>query len=198
MGLKVLIVVMGEVTESIISIFGIMFTMGDLIAIFVVFIAFGGVIISTIYTNNTTKKISKSNEEQQYKLNQKNIDANLIANARIEWIQSVRKTTSELLALLFEILNTTDKDCLLEPVLKAQEKIELLILYFGHESTEEKFKDDAFYNKVEKMDGKSKDDILYKISDNSNKNILIVEFLSELSKNFISFIKKLYLMSLLI
>lgn len=40
------------------------------------------------------------------KLNQINVDANLKASARIEWIQNVRRTTAQLLSSYFSILRT--------------------------------------------------------------------------------------------
>lgn len=143
-----------------------LFSIGDIIAVIVALISLIGVIITTIITNQTTKKINKSNEGLQDKWNQKNIDATLTASARIEWIQMVRNTTSELIALYFKALNTICKKELLEIVIRAQEKTELLILYFGHEESEP--------NKqvVDMCDRTS----------NDSKNTLIVEFLSSLSK----------------
>lgn len=152
-----------EEAESVISIFNIMFSTGDVIAIVVSIIAFAGVLISTIYTSYTTRKISKDNEKQLYELNQKNIDANLVASARIEWIQKVRGTTAELIAQYFSIINTLDKEILTDAVLKANEKTQLLILYFGPED-----------KKKENID-------LYNENDNSGKNIHIVKFLNDLS-----------------
>lgn len=153
-------------TVEIITQSGNAFSTGDIIAIVVSVIAFIGVIVSTVMTNRTTKKINKSNEELQEKWNQKNIDATLIANARIEWIQKVRNTTAELLALYFEVINTVDKETLLESVIKAQEKTELLILFFGHE--EQNVKDQP-------VD-------LHCPKNNINKNASIVVFLSSLSQ----------------
>ena len=71
----------------------------------------------------------------QAKINQANIDANLIAASRIDWIQNVRKTTAELITLVNKCLNTIEKEILLDVTLQAKEKIELLILYFGNENT---------------------------------------------------------------
>ena len=53
-------------------------SMGNIIAIIVAVISLTGVIISTVWTNRTTKKINKDNAELQEKWNQKNIDANLV------------------------------------------------------------------------------------------------------------------------
>ena len=83
---------------------------GDIIAIIVAVISVSGVIISTILSNRTSKNLYAKNEKQQEKWNQKKIDAQLIAHARIEWIQNVRNTTAELISLYFALLNTYDKD----------------------------------------------------------------------------------------
>nr|WP_295683791.1 hypothetical protein [uncultured Lachnoclostridium sp.] len=139
---------------------------GDIIAIIVAIVSFVGIIITTILTNRTTKKINESNSKLQEKWNQKNIDASLIANARIEWIQKVRNTTAELVALYFEALNVVDKDILLDTVVKAQEKTELLILFFGHEEKG---------NNLVTID-------MCSTEKNDNKNNQIVKFLSSLSK----------------
>lgn len=152
---------MEEVTENMISIFGSMFTTGDIIAIAVAIIALIGIIL----TNRETKKINTSNENFNEKWNQKNIDATLVASARIEWVQNVRRTTAELIAQYFSIINTIDKEILTEAVLKANEKTELLILYFGPEDEKE-----------ENID-------IYNEKDNSGKNRYIVDFLKELSDN---------------
>ena len=104
---------------------------GDVIAIIVAVISLIGVVISTLMTNRTTKKINKENSRLQEKWNQKNIDANLIAQARIEWIQNVRKTTSELLVHYFSMINLRNLENIDQELLDSQEKNELLILYFG-------------------------------------------------------------------
>lgn len=143
-----------------------LFSTGDIIAIIVAVISLVGIIVSTIMINRTMKKINKSNEQFQERWNQKNIDASLTASARIEWIQAVRNTTSELIALYFEALNTVDAADLLETVIKVQGKTELLILYFGHE---------------EKEISKQKVDLCYTVN-NDSKNSHIVDFLSSLSK----------------
>ena len=85
-------------------------SMGDIIAIIVAIISLLGVIVSTLLTNRTTKKISESNEKLQEKWNQKNIDASLTASARIEWIQNVRNTTADLMRYYYDILNATDSE----------------------------------------------------------------------------------------
>ena len=118
-------------------------SMGNIIAIIVAVISLTGVIISTVWTNRTTKKINKDNAELQEKWNQKNIDANLIAQARIEWIQNVRKTTSELLVHYFAMLNLANIKNINQELINSQEKNELLILYFGNDTTLKNAVDEA-------------------------------------------------------
>lgn len=139
---------------------------GDIIAIIVASISLIGVIVSTVMTNRTTKNIDDSNKQFQDKWNQKKIDASLIASARIEWIQKVRNTTAKSIALYFQALNTVDKLDLLDIVIKAQEKTELLILFFEHEENE---------TADQNVD-------LCCTANNDGKNHLIVNFLSSLSK----------------
>lgn len=108
--------------------------LGDIIAIIVAVVSLIGVIVSTILTNKTTKKISRDNAILQEKWNQKNIDASLTASARIEWIQNVRNATAELLGYYFDILNTADSTKIEEALINSQQKTELLALYFGPEN----------------------------------------------------------------
>lgn len=160
---------------------------GDWVAIIVSIISLTGVIATTVYTNITTKKINsvnnkfkkgmdEENKELKKLLNQKDIDADLKAKARIEWIQKVRGTTAELNALYFRILNEKDKEKLLDIYTESQEKSGLLILYFGHEKKEKT--------------NKSKEEILFNPNSNDNKNDIIVNYLTNLSNNYYVFYKK--------
>ena len=144
---------------------------GDIMAIFVSVLSLIGVFISTFMTNRTTKKINKENSKLQEKWNQKNIDANLNAKARIKWIQNVRKTTAELLVHYFSMINFKKLESIDQELLEAQEKNELLILYFGNDSTES---------------DSSREKLLSK-EDNKGKNNLIVELLEELARDFSDF-----------
>lgn len=146
-------------------------SMGDIIAIIVAVISLIGVIISTILTNQTTKKINKSNAELQEKWNQKNIDASLTASARIEWIQNVRNTTSELIRHYFDILNTSDSIKIEQALIDSQQKTELLALYFGPENhKQEVISDDK--------------NILLNTENNDGKNDILVLFITDLAKRF--------------
>jgi len=147
------------------------FSIGDIIAIVVAIVSLLGVIISTILTNKTTKNISKENAIFQEKWNQKNIDASLTANARIEWIQNVRNTTAELLGYYFDILNTADSAKIEEALINSQQKTELLALYFGPESLRQK------------PPVKSKKDLL-NTENNEGKNDILVSFIVDLAQRF--------------
>ncbi len=63
--------------------------------------------------------------------NNKNIKANLVSKARIEWIQNVRNETSELIALYYSLFSIADFNSTQEIMIRAKEKSERLILYFG-------------------------------------------------------------------
>lgn len=140
---------------------------GDIVAIVVAIIAFIGVLISTYTTNKTTKRINESNNKLQEKWNQKNIDANLIASARIEWIQKVRNLSAELLSLYFSILNYEDADKIQVTFSNTIEKTELLILYFGHEDNVN-----------------ADESCLLNKETNAGKNEQIVQFVISLSQKF--------------
>ena len=142
---------------------------GDKVAILVAIIAFFGTIVATYFTNKTTKNISKDNEEFQERMTQKSIDANLIANARIEWIQNVRNITAELLTSYFSILNSTDIELIQTNFDSSIKKTELLILYFGHEN---------------KSLGNEDLSLVLNKESNQGKNELIVNFLVLLSEKF--------------
>ena len=144
---------------------------GDVIAIIVAVISLIGVVISTFMTNRTTKKINMENSSLQEKWNQKNIDANLIAQARIEWIQNVRKTTSELLVQYFSMINLRNLENIDQELLDSQEKNELLILYFGNDSIKKNY---------------PRERLLFE-ENNEGKNNLLVELLEELAREFSDF-----------
>jgi hypothetical protein len=148
-------------------------TSGDIIAIGVSIVSLIGVLGSTYFTNRTTSKISADNKEHLGEWNQKNIDASLTANARIEWIQKVRNTTSELIVAYFKLLkteNSKDQEKLLEELYNSQEKAELLILYFGPET-------ETISSELEKG-------LLLNKESNEGKNDQIVDLIQELVNCF--------------
>lgn len=144
---------------------------GDIIAIIVSIISLLGVIISTLLTNRTTKKISESNEKLQEKWNQKNIDASLTASARIEWIQNVRNTTADLMRYYYDILNASNPEEIEKALIDSQQKTELLALYFGPETC------------LSNPSTKDKN-ILLNNTDNTGKNDVLVSFITDLAKRF--------------
>lgn len=70
------------------------------------------------------------------KLNQINVDANLKASARIEWIQNVRNTTSKVLSAYYAILRSLSDEDLPDLFKDAYEQTQLLMLYFGCDKVE--------------------------------------------------------------
>ncbi len=155
---------------------------GEWVAIGVAILSLIGVLLNAILTNRMTKKINKDNNKfqenfnqrnnkLQEKLNQKNIDADLRAKARIEWIQNVRHTSAELISLYYQLLNSTDKSTLFKAFIESQAKAELLILFFGPE--------------VQKQNQEvSISSSILSQESNEGKNDLIVEFLSQLTSDF--------------
>lgn len=78
---------------------------------------------------------SKRTAESQRRMEQKKIDANLKAKARIEWINEVRHKSSDLISLLLS-LQKKEIDYH-EQWLKIEEASELLKLYFSYNDTED-------------------------------------------------------------
>ena len=68
-------------------------------------IALIGVILSVFLTHSSNRKINETNIAFQQKIKNDEIDANLKASARIEWIQEVRKKTAKLIALCYKLQN---------------------------------------------------------------------------------------------
>lgn len=93
------------------------------------------------------------------------------ANARIEWIQKVRNVTAEIISSYSSALNEDDPKKLEKIIVEVREKIERLILFFGHEINTEKEID------------------IFDTNSNEGKNHLIVEFLIKLSDEFIEYYK---------
>ncbi|EMF0522970.1 hypothetical protein H4N22_002616, partial [Enterococcus hirae] len=73
--------------------------------------------------------MSAREQEFQEKLTQKQIDANLKAKARIEWINGVRQKSSKLISLLLSLQK--DEVVFYERWLEIEEVSELLKLYFN-------------------------------------------------------------------
>ena len=120
--------------------------------------------------------------------NNKNIKANLVSKARIEWIQNVRNETSELIALYYSLFSVADFNATQEIIIKAKEKSERLILYFGPVSGEIKdsgeisISDD---NKILITDNIK--DILKNEADNHNKNDFVIKYISTMTEYFFEY-----------
>lgn len=128
-------------------------TTTEIISIVIAILSFLGMIGTTIFTI-----------WQNFKLRN--------TSARIEWIQKVRDTTAEIISTYSSALNEDDIDKVQKAIIEVREKVERLILFFGHESIAN--------NKT--------DDILDKET-NNGKNDLIVRFLIELSNDFVTYYK---------
>lgn len=135
------------------------FSTGDFIAIGLAFFS----ALVTIYIGISTNYVNK-------KINADNIDANITANARIEWIQNVRNCTAEVISQYYTALNETDVDKILMHIIAARKNMEMLILYFGPEDCKDE-------NTIDMFDEKT----------NNGKNDLIVKFLINISKDFVTY-----------
>ena len=72
-------------------------------------VPFGGTIIGIIVNVCINVYQNRKNQSLQEKLKQKEIDANLKAKARIEWIAEVRNLVSKYLSYLFDIKITVSR-----------------------------------------------------------------------------------------
>ena len=120
----------------------------EVIAIIAAILSFGGLMFTTIYTIRQNSKLQN-------------------ANARVEWIQKVRDVTAEIISTYSSALNEDDSNKVQKIIIEVREKVERLILFFGHETTSVK--------EIDILDKKY----------NDGKNDLIVRFLTELSNDFI-------------
>lgn len=89
------------------------------------------------------EKLIEQQQEFEEKWNQKKIDADLKANARIEWIQKVREATSSFYSSCNDLLKASslakenddiDEKYIRELLLNARQTGAILILYFGPET----------------------------------------------------------------
>lgn len=120
------------------------------VAVIAAFLSVGGLIFTTWYTIRQNSKLQN-------------------ANARVEWIQKVRNVTAEIISSYSSALNEDDPNEVQKIIVEVREKIERLILYFGHETKTE----------IDILDSSS----------NEGKNRLIVEFLTQLSDDFLKYNK---------
>lgn len=82
---------------------------------------------------SSNKELSKQVQDAENRRNEAQIDANIVWNARIEWIQNVRKITAEFITASYKYMHS-DPDNKMEQnrnLELIQEKKSLLILCFG-------------------------------------------------------------------
>lgn len=111
----------------------------------------------------------------QRKIAKQQIDANLKAKARIEWINGVRQKSSEFISLLLSLQK--DEVVFQEQWLKVEEVSELLKLFFN--TSEKKQIETEIYVKnneiIVESEGKR---VLYDENDNKNKHIYIRRYIN--------------------
>ncbi|MDT2845525.1 hypothetical protein [Enterococcus thailandicus] len=118
----------------------------------------------------------------QRKIAKQQIDANLKAKARIEWINGVRDKTSELISLLLSLQK--EKTVFYEQWLEIEEVSELLKLYFNSK-VKEKLNSEIYVDKNKIILSNSATFIVFKEIDNIDKHAYIkryIECLVELYK----------------
>lgn len=176
---------------------GVLGLIGVVISVF-------GTFCIAVYNKHNTKKQNEENEETQRmvlasqkdfevqmsareqefqeKLTQKQIDANLKAKARIEWINGVRQKSSKLISLLLSLQK--DEVVFYERWLEIEEVSELLKLYFNSKMNE-KSNSEIYVEKNKIIISTSATFILFKENDNIDKHAYIkkyIECLDELYK----------------
>lgn len=117
----------------------------------------------------------------QRKIAKQQIDANLKAKARIEWINEVRHKSSDLISLLLS-LQKKEIDYN-EQWLKIEEASELLKLYFSYNDTEDISNDVSFGDEGITFSEKAKS-IIEKNDDNKGKNKYLRSCVDVLVDNF--------------
>ena len=94
-------------------------------------------------TIKSNKEISREVQAAENKRNESQIDANIVWNARVEWIQNVRRVTAEFITECYKYIRACDNSSN-ESLNLVEEKKLLLILYFGpdgHGTDQAKAKD---------------------------------------------------------
>lgn len=91
----------------------------EMIAMIAAILSFIGLVFTTIYTIRQNSRLQN-------------------ANARVEWIQKVRNVTAEIISIYSSALNEDDTNEVQKIIIQAREKVERLILFFGHEAEPKK------------------------------------------------------------
>lgn len=140
-------------------------------------IPFIGTIIGILANIGINVYQNKKNQSFQEKMKQKELDANLKAKARIEWITEVRQKSSELISL-FLSLQKKEID-FYEQWLKIEETSELLKLYFNSIQSPEAIEEIYISKTVIKISDDI-ESILLNSSTNENKNSYIRKYVEQL------------------
>lgn len=146
-------------------------------------VPFCGTIIGIIVNVWINVSQNKKNQSFQEKMKQKEIDANLKAKARIEWINGVRQKSSELISLLLSLQK--DEVVFHEQWLKVEEVSELLKLFFSSIKIK-KLETEIYVEEDKIIISESVQIILFNENNNEEKNSYIrryIECLIELYKN---------------
>ena len=130
-----------------------------LVAAILAVVASGAAIVVNRHSN---EKIAKQAEDAENTRAEAAINANLTANARIEWIQNVRRVTAELISASYNYITAKEPAQQWEVVL---EKKSLFVLYFGPDSNNDKL---------------PKADNLLDVETNKGKNDMLVSFINDL------------------
>lgn len=122
-------------------------TTGDIASIGTSVVALLGVIISTIITVKSNKKNNiqridfeerqqSNNQDFEKKMQLIQIDKNIMANARIEWIQSVRQESKNFITEFYKNMEQCKLDRKIQqPSEEFRKSMYNLILYFGPDSS---------------------------------------------------------------
>lgn len=98
-------------------------------------VASGVSIYQTYRSDKKNRELSETManraQEEENKRAEAAIDANLTANARINWIQNVREATAEFISACYEYVEASENKLQKESWLKVGEKKALYVLYFG-------------------------------------------------------------------
>ena len=88
--------------------------------------------------NRTNSEIAMFEQDAENKRNETQIDASVVWSARVEWIQNVRRETSDLLTAINNYIysDENDVDLVKMNLVSVREKSNLLILYFGPDKVE--------------------------------------------------------------
>lgn len=107
---------------------------------------------------NLQKQIAKSAEEAENNRTKIQIDANVVWEARVEWIQSVRNITAELITTVNIYLHAESLEEQKQNLEVINEKCELLILFFGPDKHT-----NADVNILDKSSNESKNEQIVKL-----------------------------------